>query len=256
MLGGEPDPRRRPRASAVARRRAGLDDGAGDLGVVTPRPPVEVVGADGEPLVVDDADLRVHVDRGVVLVDQVVDRDARAAGGDERAHHVAAADRARRSRDPPGRIREPRDDDDDAQVGLAPQRVDERAARPSRTRGTGPRGRRAGGRGRTRGGTRGRCSARRRGANGNGRRRDRVGAERSASRTDPTAAGVGRGPRHVELDGRGTLVDEALDELAPRARGGRGGSGRSTARRTCRRRPGPPGRAARPGGRATADAAP
>ena len=56
-----------------------VEDGARDLGVVGPRPAVEVVGADREPDVVDDADLGVHVDRCPVLVLEVVDRDAVAA---------------------------------------------------------------------------------------------------------------------------------------------------------------------------------
>src|SRR6478736_566218 len=38
-----------------------VDHAAADLGVVGPRAPVEVVGPDGHPRVVDDADLRVHI---------------------------------------------------------------------------------------------------------------------------------------------------------------------------------------------------
>ena len=62
--------REMPGAVAKAGRIAGLpriallvEDCARDLGVVGPRPPVEVVRADRRPHVVDHADLGVHVDR-------------------------------------------------------------------------------------------------------------------------------------------------------------------------------------------------
>ena len=57
-----------------------IDHAAADLGVVGPRATVEVVGADGHPHVVDDAHLRVHVDRGALVVREVEDRDPIAAG--------------------------------------------------------------------------------------------------------------------------------------------------------------------------------
>ena len=73
VLGGEPDPGvAREHARAVAESRGvgrrtvvepGVDHRARELRVVRPRPAVEVVGADGHPHVVDDAHLRVHVDR-------------------------------------------------------------------------------------------------------------------------------------------------------------------------------------------------
>ena len=57
--------RRRVRRDRSARRssRRLVDHRARQLGVVRPRPAVEVVGADGQPDVVDDAHLGVHVDR-------------------------------------------------------------------------------------------------------------------------------------------------------------------------------------------------
>ena len=72
-------PSRRPDAAGRASSNVGVEHRARHLGVVGPRTAVEVVGADLEPDVVDDADLGVHVDRGAGLVLEVVDRDAVAA---------------------------------------------------------------------------------------------------------------------------------------------------------------------------------
>ena len=53
---------------------------AGELGVVRPRPTVEVVGAARHPRVVDDADLCVDIDRRAGWVVQVEDTEAAATG--------------------------------------------------------------------------------------------------------------------------------------------------------------------------------
>ena len=215
---------------------------------MAPRPAVEVVRADREPLVVDDAHLGVHVDRDVVLVD--AGRTRRPVG--RRRPRACASRCGDRSHSPARRSsrpgREAWDDDDDPESGRA--RARRRApARRDRTRGTGPRGTRAGGRGRTRGGRPGRCCARRAARTGTA-----AGAPgrcaRSASRTGPTAAGrVGSGRRARRGAARWWTSRWTRWRQGTRRSGG---SGRSIARRTCRRRPRPPDRAARAGGRATA----
>ena len=68
VLGGQRQPQR---PGVVA---GGVDHDRGQLGVVGPRAPVEVVGADRRPGVVDDAGLGVHVDRRARVVLDAVDR--------------------------------------------------------------------------------------------------------------------------------------------------------------------------------------
>ena len=104
--------RGRARAAAPGRSPA-WSTAARQLRVVGPRAAVEVVGADRGPLVVDDADLGVHVDRGAGVVLQAVERrpgpPPRLA---QRAQRPLAAEQVRRrwtcGRPGPGRAGAPR----------------------------------------------------------------------------------------------------------------------------------------------------
>ena len=60
-----------------------VHDRAGDLGVMGPRSPVEVVRPDRRPNVVDHADLGMHVDRDPQNILDIEDRDAVPAGIEE-----------------------------------------------------------------------------------------------------------------------------------------------------------------------------
>src|SRR6187200_2760063 len=57
-----------------------IEDRDRELRIVRPRTPVHIVGADQGHLVVDHDDLRVDVDRGPLLVLEVIDADAIATG--------------------------------------------------------------------------------------------------------------------------------------------------------------------------------
>ena len=133
-------PSPRPAGSSGSRSSCvGVEHGTRQLGVVRPRTPVQVVGADFEPHVVDHANLGVHVDRRAVHVLEVVDRDAShrpprgasrsRAGGRCSRRSPKPARPARRSAAPP-RSRA-------ARAGGAGRR---RSRRPTRlTTGTDPR---------------------------------------------------------------------------------------------------------------------
>ncbi len=103
-----------------------VDYRARDLGVVRPRAAVEVVGADYQEQVVDDAHLCVDVDRCSVRVFEVVDRDAVASGAAQDVNDVLAADAAGGTGRAPAAVRIARHDRDDAQVTMAPQGIRER----------------------------------------------------------------------------------------------------------------------------------
>ena len=77
----------------------GVEDGAGQLAVGGPGPAVEVVGADGEPDVVDDADLGVDVDRRPLLVLEVEHVDAAGSRPSEPVDRADLTDPARWARE-------------------------------------------------------------------------------------------------------------------------------------------------------------
>src|SRR5204863_10022804 len=106
----------------LATVEGGVDERARKLGVMGPRPAVQVVGADVHPDVVDDAHLRVHVDGRSELVLEVVDRDTRSARGAQHLENRFSAGPARGAGEPTGTIGEARYDDDDAQGRLASER--------------------------------------------------------------------------------------------------------------------------------------
>ncbi len=94
------------------------------LGVVRPRPAVEVVGADRGPDVVDDAGLRVHVDGGALVVLDAVERHPPRSGGHHLPHRPPPSEQLGR----PGGAAEVgvhRDDREHVQARLAAQRVGE-----------------------------------------------------------------------------------------------------------------------------------
>jgi len=103
-----------------------IDHRARELGVVRPRSPVEIVGADDQQHVVDDAHLGVQVDRCAVRILEVVHRDALATGAAENVDHAFPADAARGGAREPTPIGIPRHDCDDAQLVIAAERVGER----------------------------------------------------------------------------------------------------------------------------------
>ena len=91
---------------------------SGELGVVRPRPSVDVVRPDRGPHVIDDAGLGVHVDRRCLVVLEPVDGDPVAAG---RAQSRAAAARptAAGGGEPPVLLGEVRQHGDHPQPGWA-----------------------------------------------------------------------------------------------------------------------------------------
>src|SRR5664280_1325717 len=75
-------------------------DRCGELGVMSPGSAVEVVGPDGSPLVVDDADLGVHVDRNALWALQPVDCDPARCHLVQGCDRAVAPDQVRRPGDP------------------------------------------------------------------------------------------------------------------------------------------------------------
>ena len=121
-----------------------VDHGAGDLAVAGPRAPVEVVRAHAGPAVVDDAGLGVHVDRQPGLVAQAEHRDPVAARLDDRAHRQGPPVELRHLGQGAFAVGHHREDHDQPEVGILPQRSGEVLAHVARTTGTGPRRRPAG----------------------------------------------------------------------------------------------------------------
>src|SRR3546814_7311434 len=76
-----------------------VDDDRGEFGIVGPRAPVEVVGADGRPGVVDYAGLGMHVDRDSCVILQAVDRDSVGELPQQVTHRSAATLQLRESSD-------------------------------------------------------------------------------------------------------------------------------------------------------------
>ncbi len=103
------------RIDGGARVACGVDDRAGDLGVVAPRPSIEVVRSDGGPHVVDHADLGVDVNRNAVKVLDVVDRDAVARRIEKDSHRMLAAHLVRSQRKSSRLVEKSRDDRDEMQ---------------------------------------------------------------------------------------------------------------------------------------------
>ncbi len=112
VLGGQ----REPEVEGVV----GVEDDGRELGVVGPGAAVEVVGAGAGPDVVDDADLRVHVDRGARVVLDAVRRHP--AGGDphQRLEGALPAEVLRHAVEP-GDVGHQRDHHDQAEPGVVTQ---------------------------------------------------------------------------------------------------------------------------------------
>jgi len=126
-LSGEP-----PGAIAESGRVAGcafvdlgVENRAGDLGVMRPGAAVEVVGSDDQEHIVDDADLCVYVDRSGISVFEVVDGYALASGAAEDLGDVFTADSVRSVRERPAAVGVSRHDGDDVKVGFASELVGE-----------------------------------------------------------------------------------------------------------------------------------
>ena len=194
-----------PRLTVV---EAPVEDRGGELGVVRPRPSVEVVAPHGGPHVVDHADLGVDVDRGAVVVLDVEDlrrgrrrRRARSAGP-WRGRGARAAGRGGR----PGRGTAGRRRRGAGGAGGAARR--RRPGRRRPTTGTGPRRRRGAGLDAAPWRTRGRRCVPRRARTGSrggaGDRSAAAGPRRCRPRAGPArAAGVGwaAGPRPRSTSG-------------------------------------------------------
>ena len=123
---------KRPRAVALPSRVGGLplvagvvEHRAGQLAVVRPGPPVEVVAAHAGPDVVDHADLRVHVDRVAGVVLHVEHVHPVRCGPLAQRQRLLAPDHVRRQRQPAVHVRVAGDDGDQVQVRVVPQRVRE-----------------------------------------------------------------------------------------------------------------------------------
>ena len=121
--GAQQHPREGVLGGRVVEVAAVVDHGAGDLAVAGPGTPVEVVGADAGPAVVDDAGLGVHVDGQALLVAQAEHRDAVAARLEDRAHRQATGRRAGAPRPGRPRVGQHRQHHDQPEVGLVPQRA-------------------------------------------------------------------------------------------------------------------------------------
>ena len=93
---------------------------ARDLGVVTPRSSVEVVGPDRRPDVVDHADLGVDVDGSPLRILDVIDADALSARIEQGPHRLLATDLARPLEDST-LVEIPGHDRDDAQLRVRSQ---------------------------------------------------------------------------------------------------------------------------------------
>ncbi len=115
----------------TGQRAVGVDDRAADLGVVRPRATVEVVGADGHPMVVDDAHLRVDVNGRALVVLEVVHRDSIATGTRECTLDPPPPE-ATRGTEHPGRVRVARDHEDTVQLGVLAERSAQRTRRVDR----------------------------------------------------------------------------------------------------------------------------
>jgi hypothetical protein len=115
------------RTQPTVQLAVGVDDRAGELGVVAPRAEVEVVGADGHPLVVDDADLGVDVDRRTRVILEVEHAEPVTARLPQQVVREPLAVVHRGTAEPALVLGVARHDRDHLQVGLAAQRVGERA---------------------------------------------------------------------------------------------------------------------------------
>ena len=71
------------RVGQFAEVAVAVEDRARQLGIVRPRPAVQVVRSHGRPRVVDDHGFRVHVDRRALFVLEVEDREPVASEGVE-----------------------------------------------------------------------------------------------------------------------------------------------------------------------------
>src|SRR5439155_24281135 len=101
----------------------GVGDGAGDRAVGRPGAQVEVLGAGGEPDVVDDADLGVHVDRHPVGVLEVDGEDPVGGRLAQDVEGSPLAEPGGRPVDPAVRVRVAGQDGDDPQLRRPAQRL-------------------------------------------------------------------------------------------------------------------------------------
>ena len=109
-----------------------VEYGARHLRVMRPGAAVEVVGAHGEPDVVDDADLRVHIYRPPVRTLEVVRGDTVASGRPQRLQAAVLTDPTGRTDERTVGVGETRDHDHDLQLGVLVQRLGERRRRIAR----------------------------------------------------------------------------------------------------------------------------
>ncbi len=99
-----------------------VDDGRGQLAVVGPGPPVDVVAADGGPDVVADADFGVDVDRRAGEVLDPADSDPVTVRRAHQGQRPGATDEVGRQGEPAVLVGVVRDHGYHAQVGLLAQR--------------------------------------------------------------------------------------------------------------------------------------
>src|SRR2546429_10013558 len=87
-----------------------------------PRASVEVVRAAGHPRVIDDADLRVHVDRRTCVILEVIHGEPVATGFGQDLHRGQLSEAVRRPAQAPVLVGESGDNGDDSQLRSPGQR--------------------------------------------------------------------------------------------------------------------------------------
>ena len=115
--------------AGLARVQLFVDHGTRCLGVVGPRSPIEIVGADNHPHVVYDAHLGVDIDGPARLRLEVVDRDAVPPGRLKPLDRALLTDAVRRPRHPAVAVGEAWHHGDDTEPRRATKRLGQRGRR-------------------------------------------------------------------------------------------------------------------------------
>jgi hypothetical protein len=126
VLAQQPQPQVASELTGLVKHRTG------QLAVVRPRPAIEVVAAHAGPGVVDDTDLRVHVNRCALMVLDVEDVHPVRAGASARLDRLLAADLVGRQREPAVDVGVARHHRDEVELRIVRQRAREKAGHPLR----------------------------------------------------------------------------------------------------------------------------